>query len=437
MNFINRIKEKNSIATILYIILLINFIPIFATNAFFKEPMETSSILEIICYLTGFILLVFFYFQNRKLINISKNKIIVLSIICFIKFLVQIKNFFQNDFYIKDILDIGCFFSDIALFFILFYDFKVDEKSIKLFFKGIIYFSIMAIIWNFCLFNKEILAQFGIINENMQYTYIDNPKGFFVNRNTLAFFIFLAIISDAILINLDGEKKVYKFVFFILWFGVWCTHSKTAYIITVLFTELYILLNDKYNFKKKIIICTCIGILSILGFLNIMGRIPYNLQNDIKVKELVVSDSRIKQLSGRKGLWICSINFLNKSPFNWIFGVGKFNSRKILMLDGKQYLHCHNLYLEFLITGGIIELIYIFYAFMLIVKKILASDLKKIYKKIYSIMYILYSMYIILESFGKISIGFEDLLCLIFFISIPLLHANSIKKDDKEEENNE
>ena len=42
-------------------------------------------------------------------------------------------------------------------------------------------------------------------------------------------------------------------------------------------------------------------------------------------------------------------------------------------------------------------------------------------------MYITYGIYIMFESFGRFSIGSSDTICLIFFLTIPLLHANSIK----------
>ena len=57
------------------------------------------------------------------------------------------------------------------------------------------------------------------------------------------------------------------------------------------------------------------------------------------------------------------------------------------------------------------------------------SDLKLNYKIIYINMYITYGMYVLLESIGRFSTESTDALCLIFFIALPLLHANSEKNN--------
>ena len=40
------------------------------------------------------------------------------------------------------------------------------------------------------------------------------------------------------------------------------------------------------------------------------------------------------------------------------------------------------------------------------------------------------------ESFGRFSIGSSDTICLIFFLTIPLLHANSIKIIEAKKQDN-
>ena len=437
MNLINKLKEKNNLPCILLLIILVRYIPVIALNAFSKEPSTGDRFIPtIICCSLEIFLLLFFYFNNRKSIKLNLKNIIMLGVIMLIMGSVQLKNIIQKNFYFRDVYNIGCIFLDIILFYIVLYDFKIEQKSFIVFLKSIMCFAIIAIIWNLVLFSKEILAECGIIFENVDYTYLDNPKGFFGNRNILAFIIYLAIICDVIIINLDKEKKIYNILFFVFWFGIWCTHSKTAYIVTVFFIELYILLNKKYNLKNKIIVCSLIGILSILGFLNIMGRIPIGLSQKMDIVEnaLVINDARVKNLSGRKEIWKSGLEVLNSSPINYIFGVGRINSIQILKrFEDRNYTEFHNLYLEIILTGGLIELLYICFIYVSIIKKILKSDLKIIFKKIYMIMYMMYAMYIMFESLGKFSMGPNDTLCLIFLISIPLLHANSIKQIEEKQ----
>lgn len=82
-------------------------------------------------------------------------------------------------------------------------------------------------------------------------------------------------------------------------------------------------------------------------------------------------------------------------------------------------------------TGGIIELVYIISIFIYIMYRINNSKMSKSCKKVYLISYIMYALISMLETYGKFSIGFYDCLCLVFFVSIPLLHAN-IKKGEND-----
>ena len=52
-------------------------------------------------------------------------------------FAAQILNLYENKFYFKDILNIGVFFANVLVFYILVYDFKINEKSVIIFLKGI------------------------------------------------------------------------------------------------------------------------------------------------------------------------------------------------------------------------------------------------------------------------------------------------------------
>ena len=452
MDYINSIKKKNNLPLIFFGIIIIRFFVTIIFNSFTKEEFELqNAFIEKIFMLVQILLLVGLYAFNYKEIKINKRFIIMLLLtICSMTF-IQIKNFILKDFYVSDLLNIGFFFCNVFLFYVVLYDFKIDEKCMAAFFKCFIGFAVLAIIWNLFLFNKEILAEFGIVFEKADYSYLNNPKGFFSNRNTLAFFIFLAIIANSILIKLEGDKKVYKILFFVLWFGVWCTHSKTAYLVTVIFLGGFVFFNDKLKIKQKIIMCTCIALLTILGGLNILGRIPINIllinkENHIEwttlseiknsdifevEKHLTISSNRVKKLSGRTAIWKAGIGILRESPLNIICGVGKVKAKQVLNdINGEKYMHFHSIYLEIMLNGGILELLLVVYIYYTIIKKIIKSDLKNSFKRLYIMSYITYFVYILFESFGRFSTSPIDVVCLIFFVSLPLLHANSTKNNE-------
>ncbi len=435
MNFVNQLKEKNNLPIILFVILMINFLPLCIGNLLTKEVKTTNTITEVVCFIIEVVSLTVFYFINRKSIKISKINMIALFGLILIMGIVQIKNFVQKNFYFFDILNIGCIFVNILLFYIVLFDFKIEENNIKFFLKGICIIGLFAMFWNLFFYYQEILAEFGIFKENFDYSHLGNIKSFFSNRNTVAFFLYLSVIASAILMNLENTKKKYMILIILYVFGIWCTHSKTGFAITILFILLFAVCSREVNIKRKILICSCIVIFGALGFLNILGRFPVKRAETIKniasseMSELVISTDRIKRLSGRKRIWYAGFECLNRSLFNYIFGVGRFNSIEVLNFEDRSYGQFHNLYLDILLTGGIVMIVFMGYMFFCIMKKIMKSDLKLNYKIIYINMYITYGMYVLLESIGRFSTESTDALCLIFFIALPLLHANSEKNN--------
>ena len=132
-------------------------------------------------------------------------------------------------------------------------------------------------------------------------------------------------------------------------------------------------------------------------------------------------------MSGRTDIWARGINLLKENPINMLFGVGRFQGAEILKFEKKSFSQFHNIYIDSLITGGIMQLIFVLYIYSFVVRKVFKSEMDKKYKKLYLAMFITFAIYICFESFGRFSIGSSDTLCLIFFVTIPLLHANSFK----------
>ena len=99
----------------------------------------------------------------------------------------------------------------------------------------------------------------------------------------------------------------------------------------------------------------------------------------------------------------------------------------MLHFETKTFTQFHNIYLDILLTSGLIGLVYFSFIYYNVIRKIIKSNLSKKLKRMYICMYITYGIYILFESCGRFSVGASDTLCLIFFITIPLLHSNSIK----------
>lgn len=97
-------------------------------------------------------------------------------------------------------------------------------------------------------------------------------------------------------------------------------------------------------------------------------------------------------------------------------------------MHGLPYTQFHNTYIEILVSGGILELIYVLYIYFNVYKKLINSDIDKKIRNRYLCFGISYFIYMLSESLGRFSIGYADTICMICFVTIPLLYSNSLKE---------
>lgn len=119
----------------------------------------------------------------------------------------------------------------------------------------------------------------------------------------------------------------------------------TSLIVFILFTTIYILflLKDKYSkLIKNILFCILliIGFIMLIKYTNIYEYITVNILK------------KDTTLSSRTIIWRIYIDYINKQP---ILGYGVEYINELILKTG--YFHAHNLYLNLLYQGGIIELI--------------------------------------------------------------------------------
>ncbi len=418
--FLKKIREKLNLPIILFIIILINYIPLILPNMVSKESFGVGTIPMMICFIIEILMLVGYLFKKVKIEKETKFNLILLSVITFVLLAFQAINFFTTgQVSFMDIINIGCIFINILLLIVLLLNVKIKEEYIYSFFKCIIYMSLAACLVNVILYFKEILITMGFIKSKEWV----NIKSFFANRNQFAFFLYLGIISDFFVMQ-KSNKLIYKITLPIFLLNLLLTMSRTGIMAIIILFGLMFLFTDKISKKTKIITIVSLCILAIIAFIAIKMYIP-KLWNTIDKYFLRIE--RIKDLSGRTEIWKVGTDLLFSSPINFIFGVGRFQSTKLLNIDGKVFTQFHNIYIDLLLTAGLVGFLYFGFIYFTIIKKVLKSDLDKKFKRLYLVMYITYGIYIMFESFGRFSIGSSDTICLIFFLTIPLLHANSIK----------
>lgn len=416
-NILFKIFDKNNMPIILFLIILINYIPLILPNMISKESHGVGTIPMAICFVIEIALILLTFYKNIKITRAMKKAGIALCIISLILVLVQVKNFIIGNYQLLDVFNIACFFINILLLFIGMIDFKVDEKKINIFMKLIVFMGIVACINNMILYFNEILQTIGLAKISGSI----NMKSFFANRNQFAFFLYLTIIANIYVIISQKNNLIYKLLMLLFLGNLFFSMSRTGMLVVAIFFVLYFIFCDKINTKTKITILVLCAILGIIAFI-IMMNINPQLVNYIGRFE------RIKDLSGRTRIWERGIDLLLQNPINLIFGVGRFQGTELLVFKTKSFTQFHNIYIDMLVTGGLMLLGFIFWIYYFVVKTIKESKIDKKYKILYKAMFITFAIYICFESFGRFSIGSSDTLCLIFFITIPLLHANSIRK---------
>lgn len=414
-----RIFSKNNMPIILFFIILINYIPLILPNMVSKESHGVGVIPMAICFGIECIILSCVFFKKIEITKIMKNNIIVLSIITIILLGIQVKNYFLGEYQILDFINIICLYINILLLFIDMMYFRVNERKINIFMKLIVFMGVVACINNMILYFNEILKTLGII----KLAGTINMKSFFANRNQFAFFLYITIIANIYVIISQKKNLIYKFLMLLFLTNLFFSMSRTGLAVVGIFFLIYFLTYDKIKLKNKIIILVLCTVISV-GLLLVLMKVNSQLVNYIGRFE------RIKDLSGRTDIWERGINLLFENPINLLFGVGRFQSTELLKFETKSFSQFHNIYIDSLVTGGIMFLAYVIYIYSFVIRKLIKSNINKKYKALYIAMFITFAIYICFESFGRFSIGCSDTLCLVFFVAIPLLHTNSIKKEE-------
>ena len=423
-----KIKSPNLLPILLFAVVLINYLPIIRLNFFVKTSnaigvKEMAISLAIEC-----VILLIFYFKKVKLKKEMIINFFLLLGVTIISLIIQTINYFNNELKILDLANIVCKFINVFLLYILIMGVDVEEKYIGNFMKAIIFMGIIACIQNIVLYFDDILGHFGLVEEIKRFL---PCKSFFPQKNPFAFFLYVSIISTVFLLQKEN-KIIYKLLLFgilgLFLFNLVLTFSRTGTAITIAFLGLFFLVTNKIDMKTKFVFLIIGAVIAVITICQLEEYNPELLDKLLRL------DS-VKTFTGRTVFWDLSKEMLEESPVNIWFGVGRFKAATLI--EKYNVTQFHNTNVEFIVSGGILELLYFLSIYIVVLIKVIRSNMKKEYKCIYIPMIITFLAYMLFESLGRFSIGWSDTICMIFFITIPLLHANSCKKVEEDCEGNE
>lgn len=428
---LEKLKNKINIDNLpiyLLIIVVINLLPLAIPNALTKKSCGASTIFIISAFAVQCILMFLIFYKELKVSKKGKLNLLLLSIISLIQFTIRILEvvvFKENMF--MDILDIACKFATIFSFYILMLDVKIKEEKIFILVKGIVYIILVACLFNMIFYSNELFNSFfkGEFRKNFQVF-----KSFFANRNQFSFFIYIGIAMDMLLIlkNKDIKYKIFLGIFI---FNVVIALSRTAMLIVFLFMFMFLVSTDKIKLSDKIEIAMLIMIAILTVFL-IFAKLAPNIFGKMlnELKMTVIRPSSLKNLSGRTKLWKLAFSLIGTNLLTIFIGYGRFKGIKAIKANGDRFTQFHNSFIEAMVSGGIIELLYFLFIYENVANTVIKSNLEKKYKRLYISFEISSMIYMFSESIGRFSIGIVDLICIITFVTLPILHSNGIKNNE-------
>lgn len=428
MKFLKKIRSENLLPLILFLIILINYFPLFKGN-FMPDITNSYAVTTkqmAICFGIELVLLFIYLLGRVKLLKINTIVNFTLLIITtVILLLIQRKNYISGNYEKLDFINIACIFLNVLMLFVAFTNLKIEEKYMTYFFVGIVLVGLIACFVNIYLFKDEILLMIKTAKQI-------SIKSFFAHRNQFAVFLYVSIISNIMLI-LRSNKKIVKALLFIplIIFGVSIitTSSRTGIATTAVFIILFFITTNSIKLIHKFFIVYLLIVTVLTGYIVTLNKSPEIITKMTDfIDNVLIREDTVKSFTGRNIFWEIAKETLQESNTNMAFGIGRFLA--VNLIEKYYVSQYHNFYIETLMTGGIMELAFFIFIHIFTIVKVFISKIDTKYKLFYLSMLISLAVYGIFESMSRFSIGCADTLCLIFFVTIPLLHSNTYKKEE-------
>ena len=267
-------------------------------------------------------------------------------------------------------------------------------------------FSLVACIYNI-LFNWIEIVNLRYITSS----YDVDLRSFFTNRNQFAAFLFISLVANCYICS---EKKVtvrHICIFILQIFNLVLTMSRGGILACSIF--LFILFLQNVRKFKVFITTTSICLITICIIVTNNEFMNFINNNIFRIN---------KGTTGRTDIWRMGINIAMNN--NIISGVGFYTGLQIAKPMGFRYSQFHSLFVDAIVGGGFIELMFLVCIMFYITRRCLKLCMDTKYKKIYRASIIAMWILGVFESVSFFSIGYVDTLYTIFFITIPLLLSN-------------
>ena len=387
-----KITSQSLLPFLLFLIILINFIPLIQLNIETKQSFAVEVKPMAIAMIVECVILALYYIKKIKFTKGVVINLILLLVVTAASTTIQYIAYQNNDYEILDFANIACKFVNILLLYVLIFGLKIEEKSLNTFMNLIVLMGIVACVQNMILYYDDILIHLKLIVSDERAKAV---KSFFAHKNQFALYLVTAIIATIFLFQKKNKiwYKLYLGLAFILfWFNMVLTFSRTGTAVALIFFALWFLLTNKIKFIVKILI-GALGITCLYVGVNKLNE--YNPE----LMDRILRLDTVETFTGRTKFWDLAEEELLLSDTNTYFGIGRFKAERLI--EKYRVTQFHNTYVEFLVSGGILELAYFIILYLIIIVRMLRSKMEWKYKSIYLSMFISYAIYMYFESIGR------------------------------------
>lgn len=332
--------------------------------------------------------------------------------ICSMPLISNIFNGINTDYF--DIISVFAKTISIFMFFSLTKRLIINSEAISKFHEYFLWFGLIACVYNLYI-NRSDLLNFFFISSSYELTF----KSFFSNRNQFGSFLFICFTILELYKKKFSNKLLYPILLILFSSNIILTMSRGAFLaVFVFYFYIYILKGNNFFLKMIIILVSVYSI-----FMIFISNSPVFLF----IRNIILRPE--SGTTGRSDIWKIGIDVLKDN--NFVNGLGlntgiEFGKSRGLVLE--QF---HSFYIEVLLSGGFVELIFI----AIIITSVFVNC-KKLNKKTRYIVQGRILGFLSLgffESVSLFSIGYVDILFSIMIIALPLLMVNSQKNFEEGE----